>query len=359
MSTIIFKTLICLKSRNALIYSCHHNALGVGNQTGDIIHASLAGFGAPVELVQWVRERTSRRKTTMLMRHKGIAMILATGGPSLVKAAYSSGTPAIGVGAGNAPAWICADADPAAVSRMIVESKSFDNGVLCASENNLVVDLGIWQALVECLVEQGAAVLEPHEKAALVDRLFDLQGRLDRAAIGQSGREIARRAGIARPYEIRLLVVPASLPEINGPLGREKLAPIVSLFTVAGEEEGLWACKQILNNEGLGHTAAIHTHNEALIERFGLEIDASRIFVNVGTVQGIVGTGTCVEPSLTLGCGTFGGNSTTDSVTYRHLFNVKRLVRTFSPVAGQIAGRPCRSTGPWSCSRRFRMHCSD
>jgi acyl-CoA reductase-like NAD-dependent aldehyde dehydrogenase len=325
VSTIIFKTLVCLKSRNALIYSCHHGALGVGNQTGEIIRAVLLRHGAPGEVVDWVRERTSRRKTMMFMKHRGIAFILATGGPSLVRAAYSSGTPAIGVGAGNAPVWVCADANLPVVAGMVIGGKSFDNGLICGSENNLVADVSIREALIQNLEAQGAAVLSAEEKARFTSLAFDEQGHLNRMMLGQLAQAIAKGTGIQRPYPIRLIVVPAERDELSGPLGREKMAPILSLFSVDGEEDGLQVCKRILENDGRGHTAVIHTHNPAWIERYGREMDASRILANVSSTLGIIGVGTGLTPSLTLGCGTFGGNSTTDNVTYRHLLNIKRL----------------------------------
>jgi acyl-CoA reductase-like NAD-dependent aldehyde dehydrogenase len=325
VSTIIFKTLVCLKSRNALIYSCHHGALGVANQTGEIIRAVLLRHGAPVELVEWVRERTSRRKTMMFMKHRGIAFILATGGPSLVRAAYSSGTPAIGVGAGNAPVWVCPDADPRAVAEMVIGGKSFDNGLICGSENNLVVDVAIRNAFIQALEAGCAAVLTAEEKARFLPLAFDKGGQLDRTMVGQSAQSIASRTGLQRPFPIRLIVIPAGRDELSGPLGREKLAPMISLFSVDGEADGLQVCKHILDNDGRGHTAVIHTHNPVLIERYGQEMDASRILANVSSTLGIIGVGTGLTPSLTLGCGTFGGNSTTDNVTYRHLLNIKRL----------------------------------
>lgn len=326
VSTIAFKTLICLKARNALIYSCHHKALGVGNQTGAIIQDVLRAHGAPPDLVQWVRERTSRRKTGMLMHHKGVAFILATGGPSLVKAAYSSGTPTIGVGAGNAPVLVAADVDPAAVARTVIASKAFDNGVICASENNLVVEAAVEKPFVAALEGEGAAVLTAAEKARFVAQVWGDEGALDKAALGKPAADLAARAGVERPHPIRLVVVPATADELRGPLGREKLAPIVSLFTVPNADEGVRLCQRILEGEGRGHTAVIHSRSRELIERFAREIDASRIIANMGSTQAAIGLGSSLAPSLTLGCGTFGGNSTTDNVTYTHLVNLKRLV---------------------------------
>lgn len=326
VSTFVFKTLICLKTRNALILSCHHNALGVGNRTGEIIQAVLQQHGAPVELIQWVRKRGSRRKTMMFMKHPGVAFILATGGPSIVKAAYSSGTPAIGVGAGNAPVLVCADADLATTAQMVVQSKSFDNGVICGSENNLVVDASVRAAFVEHLEACGARVLTAQEKETCVNKIFDFEDRtVQRALVGKSARFIAQQAGLAHDENLRLLVVPAAAEEMSGPLGHEKLAPVLSLFTAQAEAEGFQICRAILAQQGCGHTAIIHTRSQALAERFGLQMPVSRILVNTQGTLGCIGLGNGLTPSLTLGCGTYGRNSITDNVTYTHLLNIKRL----------------------------------
>jgi acyl-CoA reductase-like NAD-dependent aldehyde dehydrogenase len=244
----------------------------------------------------------------------------------MVKAAYSSGTPAIGVGAGNAPVWICADADLPAAAHMIIQSKSFDNGVICGSENNLVVDASVRQAFLRRLEAYGAAILTPDEKSRFIAQVFDLEhGYLKRSMVGKSAHFIAQSSGIRGKYDIRLIIIPATLDELPGPCGREKLAPILSLFTVEGESEGLRICKQLLSNQGCGHVAIIHTQSQDLAERFGLEMPASRILVNASGAQGCAGIGTGLTPSLTLGCGTFGGSSTTDNVNYTHLLNIKRL----------------------------------
>jgi len=326
VSTFVFKTLICLKARNALILSCHRNALGIGHQTGEIIQAVLRQHGAPVDLVQWIRERGSRRKTMMFMKHPGVAFILATGGPSMVKAAYSSGTPAIGVGAGNAPVWICADADLAAAAQMIVGSKSFDNGVICGSENNLVVDASVHAAFVEQLQACGGRLLTPEEKQTCAQKIFDFEHRtLQRALVGKSAQFIAREAGLQYAETLRLLVIPATAQEMSGPYGREKLAPVLSLFLAHGEADGLAVCREILAQEGSGHTAIIHTQSPALAEQFSLQMPVSRILVNMPGTQGCIGLGNGLTPSLTLGCGTYGRNSISDNVTYTHLLNIKRM----------------------------------
>ena len=324
--TLVFKTLICLKSRNALIASCHRRALGVGNQTGELIQAVLRRHGAPVDLVQWIRERTSRQLTSMFMGHKDVAFILATGGPSMVDAAYRSGTPAIGVGPGNAPAWICRDADLEAAAQKVIDSKSFDNGIICGSENHLVVDRSARAAFISALEAHGAAVLSPEEASRLTPQISDPQtGHLRREVIGQPARCIAERAGIRRDKPIRLLVVPLGPDGLHGPYGGEKLVPILSLFTSDGKEEGLALCKRLLEREGTGHTATIHTQDPHLAERYSLEMPANRILVNSPGSQGCCGISTGLMPSATLGCGTVGGSSTSDNVTFTHLRNVKRV----------------------------------
>jgi acetaldehyde dehydrogenase/alcohol dehydrogenase len=324
--TIVFKTLITLKGRNALIVSCHRDALGVGSQACDIIRDVLERHGAPRDLVQSVRQRSGRQKTMMFMNHPEVSLILATGGTSMVKAAYSSGTPAIGVGSGNAPVLICADADLSKAAQGIIQSKSFDNGIICGSENNLVVVASIRDDFIKMLEAHGAIVLRPREKSRFTAQVFDPDHlSLKRSIIGKPAQFIADSARIRREKDIRLIVVAIKQDELQGSYGHEKLAPILSLSTVNDEAEGLQVCRQILANQGRGHTAVIYTGNQELMKQFGREVDASRILVNAPASQGCIGLGTGLIPSFTLGCGTFGGNSTTDNVSYTHLINVKRL----------------------------------
>jgi acyl-CoA reductase-like NAD-dependent aldehyde dehydrogenase len=334
VATLVFKTLICLKARNALIVSHHPSAVAVGERTVALISGVLADHGAPAALLQSV-ERASRTRTAMFMRHPGVSLILATGGTAMVRAAYSSGTPAIGVGSGNVPALVCADVDPAAAAAAVVESKAFDHGIICGSEDNLVVDAAIGGPFRAALEAAGAAVCSPEEAARVAAHAFDQgDGHLRREALGQSAQAIAEAAGVRRDRPIRVLVLPVGLDLVDGPLGREKLAPLLSLVSVAGTEQGFEVCKRLLANQGAGHTAVIHTGDEALQERFAEEVPASRILVNGPATQGCIGVGNGLVPSLTLGCGTFGGNSTTDNVTYTNLLNVKRLARPIQRPGG-------------------------
>lgn len=345
-STFIFKVLICLKGRNALILSPSQRASGVSNRLGELIQQVLRDQGAPPQLVQWVQplrsvqSENSRTTAISFMEHPKISFILATGGPTMVKAAYRSGTPAIGVGAGNAPVLICADAHLKQTATRVVMSKSFDNGIVCCSEHNLVVVQSCVQAFTEALEKQGAAVLSDKERGAFLKRMVDpASNRLKPQVNGQLASDLARQAGICRAYPIKLIVVPSENVSEKNPMAVEKLAPILSLFTVADERVGMRVCQELLAIDGLGHTAIIHTHNGPLIEAFAARMPASRILVNAPGTQGGIGMTSGLIPSLTLGCGTFGGTSTTDNVTYSHLLNMKRVAYYTPPSTLSLAGR--------------------
>jgi acyl-CoA reductase-like NAD-dependent aldehyde dehydrogenase len=338
VSTLVFKALICIKARDALIVSSHPDAASVGATTVGLLHEVLQQRGAPADLVQSVPWRPTRATTAALMRHPGVSMILATGGTAMVKAAYSSGTPAIGVGAGNAPAWVCADADVEAVAQMVVASKAFDHGIICGSENNLVVDRSVRGSFLGALAGAGAAVLGATEAGRLARTAFDdRDGRLRRAVLGQAATSIAAQAGIGVPAGTRLLVAPVPSEAVAGPWAKEKLAPLLSLFTSDGQDDGMRLCQEILGNGGRGHTAIIHTRDRRRQMSFAQQMPASRILVNGPGSQGCIGLGNGLTPSLTLGCGTYGRTSTTDNVTYTNLLNIKRMAH---PLAGIGAASP-------------------
>jgi acyl-CoA reductase-like NAD-dependent aldehyde dehydrogenase len=228
------------------------------------------------------------------------------------------------------PALVCADADAGAAAAAVVQSKAFDHGIICGSEDNLVVEAGVAGPFRAALEAAGAAVCSPEETARVAAHAFDpADGHLRREVLGQPAAAIAEAAGVRRDQPLRVLVLPLALDQVGGPLGREKLAPLLSLFTVDGTGQGLEVCKRLLANQGAGHTAVIHTGDQALQQRFAEEIPASRVLVNGPATHGCIGVGNGLTPSLTLGCGTFGGNSTTDNVTYTNLLNVKRLARPF------------------------------
>ena len=327
VATIVNKVMICLKARNAVILSCHREARAVADTTGKLIRSVLVRHGAPSQLVQWLTGRSSRQRPNMFMRHPGVRLILATGGPAMVRAAYSAGKPAIGVGSGNAPALICADADLARAASAVVTSKAFDYGVICGSEQHLVVERSVLLPLSDELRNAGAALLDSRETAALLEAVFDPQsGALLKAYAGRSAQEIAARAGLHRNRPVRVIVFPASDGDLEaGSVSRARLPPLLSLFVVDGFEAGIATCQRLLAVDGTGHTAAIHTRDRDRARRFALSMPASRILVNLPAAQGCVGMGNGLTPSLTLGCGTFGGNSTTDNISYSNLLNVKRI----------------------------------
>jgi acyl-CoA reductase-like NAD-dependent aldehyde dehydrogenase len=326
VATFIFKTLIAIKGRNAVILSPSRRAHHVSSQVGTLIQQVLRWQGAPVDLVQWVPTRAGRGTTTALMRHPQVGLVLATGGAAMVKAAYRSGTPAIGVGPGNAPVLVSADADLAHAARSVIRSKAFDNGLICGAENNLVVEASVRARFASELERAGAAVLRPEETVRFLRAAVDADtNRLQPRAVGRDAAMLARLAGIERRYPVQLLVAPTVSVAADNPLAVEKLAPVLSLFTVADAKEGLEVCRALLAIDGRGHTAIIHARDAQLVQRFAAEMPASRILVNSPGTQGVVGMTTGLVPSMTLGCGTFGGTSTTDNVTYKHLLNIKRV----------------------------------
>lgn len=337
VATAVFKILIALKGRNALILSFPHQCLRIADAVSTLTREALEAHGAPLDLVQCIAKRTSRRKTARFMAHDGIALILATGGAGMVKAAYSSGRPAIGVGPGNAPALICADADVEAAAAAIVHSKSFDNGLICGAEHNLVVDASVRSALIAALEQRGAAVLTAEEAALFTAKAIDPRRQTFRLElIGQSAQAIADAVGIQRASPIRIVIVETAATDVTNPYAGEKMAPLLSLFTVSGEEQGLAVCAALLRHTGAGHTAIVHTRNMAFVDRFAETMRASRILVNGPGTQGSCGLSTGLECSFTLGCGTFGGNSTTDNVTYRHLLNIKRVAYPLEKNSGDL-----------------------
>ena len=341
VATAIFKTLISLKARCAIILSFHHGCVGVGNAVCEMMEKVLTQHRAPPELMQWVRKRTSRAKTAKFMSHDGVSLVLATGGAGMVTAAYRSGTPALGVGSGNAPCYIAADADIEAAAFGIVSSKPYDNGLICGAEHNLVVDEEVCGALAAALERHGAAVLDAAEVKRFAAAAVKPNGRdFVGLMIGQSAKSIADAVGISRSYPIKLIVVPVPVDAVDqgSPFAKEKLAPFLSLFTARGEDDAVALCLRILAGQGAGHTAIIHSRSPERVARFGLTVPASRIIVNGPGVQGVSGVTSGLVPSYTLGCGTWGGNSTTDNVTYRNLQNIKRLAHFVSPSPGAAPG---------------------
>lgn len=319
----LFKTLLCVKTRNALIVSYPRAADSIGAETVEVIQRILVEHGLPAHLIQR-SAAPSHEKIRLLMSHPGVDMILATGGGNLVRAAYGSGTPAFGVGAGNVPAFVAKSADVMRAAADVVTGKIYDNGIVCGSESNVVVDRSVRESFVTALEDNGAAVLNEDERRKAIESLFDpATGRLDRRFIGVTGARLAEEAGITRPYDIRLLVVPAERGQDDF-LSREKMAPMLTLYT-AEDGEGIAFTKQLLWDEGAGHTAVIHSRDPVEIDDYACRMPAGRVLVNTPATHGMLGETTDITVSFMQGCGTFGGNSSTDPVTWRHLVNIKRL----------------------------------
>ncbi|ANZ99466.1 acetaldehyde dehydrogenase (acetylating) [Carnobacterium divergens] len=323
-STVIFKAMIALKTRNAIIFSPHPKALKSILMTAEIIDKAAIEAGAPAGLVQVITQPTLIA-TEDLMKHKNVALILATGGKAMVTEAYSSGTPAIGVGPGNVPAFIESSANIEEAIEAIVSSKSFDNGVICASEQAIVVEESIKAEVVAKLKEKQAYFMNLEESEKVSKFILRETGALNPEIVGKSAEAVADLIGISVPAGTKVLISEQTEISKNNPYSREKLTPILGLYTVSSFETGVATCKALLENEGMGHTAVIHTTNKLKAEQYGLEMQASRILVNTLGALGAIGATTNLAPSMTLGCGAMGGSSTTDNVTAHHLLNVKRI----------------------------------
>jgi acyl-CoA reductase-like NAD-dependent aldehyde dehydrogenase len=270
-----------------------------------------------------VVQQTGRKVTRRFMAHPKVSLVLATGGPGLVQAAYSAGKPAIAVGPGNTPVLIAADADLDRAARSIVASKAFDNGLGCGAEHNLVADACVVAPFLGLLERHGAAVLTPGEERDFFAECVEGKcGDLRRDLVGQSAELIARTVGIQRPYPIGLLVIPAAA-RVEGPYAGEKLAPVVSLFTVRSEDEGLMLCRALLDAGGPGQTAVVHSTSATLVERFACAMRASRILVNAPAAACWRGTRTGIEDLSR--CGVADGNGGIDNATWRRMVHITRV----------------------------------
>jgi acetaldehyde dehydrogenase/alcohol dehydrogenase len=324
VETLTFKFLISLKSRNAVIMSSHRRARNVGAQTVEIIQSVLKKLKVPVDLIQTPQLPASRALTNAFMTHQDVNFILATGGPSMVKSAYQSGTPAIGVGKGNAPVWITADCNLEKAANDVIFSKSFDNGIVCGSENNLLVAASVYDDFLLAAEANGAAVLNPIEVDSLLDALF-ANGALNSDWVGRSAQDVCDHVGIVRNYPVRLIMAPVPEGSDSSPLLKEKLIPILSVSKMDSKAEALALAKSILDSEGSGHTAIIHCDDNQMVQEYAKVVDVSRILVNTPGTLGCIGANNGLELSWTLGCGTQGGGATSDNVGYKHLLNIKRI----------------------------------
>jgi acetaldehyde dehydrogenase (acetylating) len=336
-STAIYKILIALKARCSLVISPHPAAVRCITRVAESLDEAARRAGAPAGAVNWMSTVTLDG-TDALMKHRDVAVILATGGMGLVRAAYSAGKPAYGVGPGNAPAFIERSADVKKAVADVVTGKTFDNGVLCSSENSVVVDEPIAGDVRRAFEAEGGYFLNRQEMGALEKALVTPQRLPNPELVGKSAAVIAERCDIAAPQGTRVLIAPLDGVGRDYPLSIEKLCPVLSFYVVRDWHEGCERCKDILRYGGMGHTMSIHSQNEAVILEFGLKKPAFRIIVNSPTTHGSIGLTTGLDPAMTLGCGGYGGNITSDNISPRHLLNIKRLAYEIAPAAGALRG---------------------
>lgn len=323
-STAIFKTLISLKTGNGIIVSPHPFAKKSTIKALEICRTAAESAGAPKGLINWISE-PSIELTKELMEHEDIDLILATGGSGLVKQAYSSGKPAYGVGPGNGPSYIDKSANVKKSVQLIVNSKSFDNGTLCSSEQSLIIHKNVKNLVMRELKINGAYLLDENEKRLLEKTISPERGKLNTKIVGKSAKYIANLAGFSVPEDTRVLIAEENEIGYDAPMSIEKLSPILPLYFVNNEEEAITIASKILDLGGKGHTCSIHANDNEIIIKFGLKMPVSRIVVNSYSSIGAAGGTTGLKPSLTLGCGSYGGNISSDNITARHLINIKRI----------------------------------
>src|SRR6266550_411493 len=333
-STAIYKILIALKARCPIVISPHPAAARCITRVAEIMNEAARAAGVPDGSINWMTTVTLEG-TQELMKARETAVILATGGMGLVRAAYSAGKPAYGVGPGNAPAFIERTAHVKKAVHDVVTGKTFDNGVLCSAENSVVVDEPIADEVKREFQAQGGYFMNSGEMDALARALVTPQRLPNPSLVGKSAVYIAGKCGITVPAETRLLLAPLEGVGRDYPLSIEKLCPVLSYYVVKDWREGCERCKQILRYGGMGHTMSIHSQNDQIILEFGLHKPAFRIVVNSPTTHGSVGLSTGLDPAMTLGCGGFGGNITSDNISPRHLLNIKRVAYELTPTVSR------------------------
>ncbi|MSO50792.1 MAG: aldehyde dehydrogenase family protein [Acidobacteria bacterium] len=329
-STAIYKILIAIKARCAVVMTPHPSAARCITQTADLMNEAGRRAGLPDGAIGWMTTVTLEG-TQALMKAREVAVILATGGMGLVRAAYSAGKPAYGVGPGNAPCYIESSADVRKAANDILTGKAFDHGVLCSSPNSVVVDQAVEAEARRQFKDQGGYFLSSAEAETLARQLVTPQRLPNPAFVGKSAVYIAEQCGIAVPAGTRALIAELTGVGRDFPLSIEKLCPVLSYYVVEDWRDACERCKQILKYGGMGHTMSIHSQNDAVILAFGLHKPAYRICVNTPTTHGSIGLTTGLDPAMTLGCGGFGGNITSDNISPKHLLNIKRVAYELRP----------------------------
>ncbi|MBS6195927.1 MAG: acetaldehyde dehydrogenase (acetylating) [Clostridiales bacterium] len=323
-STALYKAEIAVKAGNSIVFSPHPNARNCILETVKVIRQAIAEAGGNEDLVSCITIPTIQA-TDHLMRHPEVSMILATGGSAMVRAAYSSGTPAIGVGPGNGPAYIERTADLQLAVKRIMDSKTFDNGTICASEQSVVCDADMESEVRAVMESQGAYFLEPDQIKKLGAFILRANGTMNPMIVGRSAQVIADLAGIDIPKGTRVLVAKEDGIGRGHPYSNEKLAPILAFYTAPSYIEVCELCREILHYEGAGHTFSMHTKDPVMVDYFAGRIPASRIIVNTPSALGGIGGTTGLMPSLTLGCGAIGGSATSENVGPMNLLNTRNI----------------------------------
>ncbi len=325
-STVIFKSMIAAKTRNVIIFGFHPSAQKCSMEAAKIIRDAAIKAGAPEDCILWI-ENPSILATSKLMNHPAVDLILATGGTGMVKSAYSCGKPALGVGPGNVPCYIEKSAKLETSVNDLAMSKSFDNGMICASEQSVLVDREIYEKFENLMRKAGCYFVSKEEKQKLQDVMFQ-DGKLNSKIPGQSAHNIAKQAGFEVPEDTKVLVVYEEGIGEEYPFSKEKLSPVLAYYIVDGTEDGISKSEKLLENGGLGHSAVIHSEDEDIILEFSKRVKVGRIIVNSPSSHGGIGDIYNTNlPSLTLGCGSFGKNSTTSNVSSVNLINIKRVAK--------------------------------
>ncbi|MFS8650378.1 MAG: bifunctional acetaldehyde-CoA/alcohol dehydrogenase [Caldibacillus sp.] len=327
-STVLFKSLISIKTRNPIIFAFHPSAQQSSKEAARIVLEAAVKAGAPKHCIQWI-EHPALEKTQYLMSHPGVSLILATGGSGMVKSAYMSGKPALGVGPGNVPCYIEKSANIKRAVNDLILSKTFDNGMICASEQAIIVDEEIYDEVKKELIRNDCYFLTKEEKEKVANVVINEKtGSVNPAVVGQSAVTIASMAGIKVPENTKILIGETEKVGPEEPLSREKLSPVLACFKVKNAEEGIKRAEEMLEFGGKGHSAVIHSENKDVIYEYSRRVKACRIIVNQPSSQGAIGDiYNAYIPSLTLGCGTFGGNSVSTNVGTTHLINQKIMAK--------------------------------
>lgn len=323
-STAIYKALIALKAGNAIVFSPHPSAKGCIMECVKGMKEELLEEGVSEDLISCISMPTLEA-TDQLMKHDDVNLILATGGGAMVKAAYHSGTPALGVGPGNVPVFVERSADLALAAKRIVQGKSFDNGLICASEQSVVIEGAVFEPMLKELKKQGCYFVNASEKLLLDKLIQKPNGNLNTVIVGQTAIKIAEMAGISVPEGTKVLLAEETGVGKAFPFSREKLSPLLALYVEPDWQRGCERCIELLEYGGEGHSLGIHSNDDKIIREFALRKPASRILINSATTHGAIGATTNLMPALTLGCGAVGGSATSDNISPMNLIDIRRM----------------------------------